>query len=194
MKKSLPHIVYLHGFLSGPASSKARDTAAWMEKKGLADHFHCPQWRPVRHHVETQLRQVLDPLRSQPVCIVGSSMGGFYATWAAEEYGARLVLINPAVRPYRFLQDYLGIQHNYLTGEEELIEADFAEELLGMERSLSEPEKAWLLVQTGDKTLDYRDAVKFYAGCRQTIIEGGNHSFDDYAQLLPHIWDFALER
>lgn len=189
-----PHLVYLHGFLSGPGSKKACETAAWLSEQGLADHFHCPALSTVPHKVMAQLQQQFEALDGQPVCWVGSSLGGFYATWAAEEFGCRAVLINPAVQPYALLKDYLGPQRNYQTGEVQVIEADFADELRAMERRLSYPERAWLLAQTGDETLNYREAVRFYAGSRQSIIEGGNHSFTDYAEVLPHIWDFAQER
>lgn len=114
--------------------------------------------------------------------------------WAAEEFGCRAVLINPAVRPYDLLKDYTGPQRNYQTGEVQMIEPGFADDLRAMERKPARPERIWLLVQTGDETLDYREAVRFYAGCRQSIIAGGDHSFTDYNQVLPHIWDFAQER
>lgn len=184
-------IVYLHGFLSGPGSKKARETAEWLAERGWFDRFHCPELHPKPHAVAAQLQQLFESLEGSPVCVVGSSLGGFYATWAAEEFGCRAVLINPAVKPYELLKDYVGPQRNYQTGEIEMVEAGFADELLALERRPGHGERYWLLLETGDETLDYRDAVDFYAGCKQTVIEGGNHSFTNYAEVLPQIWEFA---
>lgn len=186
-----PQIVYLHGFLSGPGSKKACETAEWLAARGLADHFHCPELGAKPHAIAAQLQQLFESLEGLPVCVVGSSLGGFYATWAAEEFGCRAVLINPAVKPYELLKDYIGPQRNYQTGEIEMVEASFADELRALERRPGKAGHYWLLVQTGDETLDYRDAVDFYAGCKQTVIQGGNHSFSNYAEALPLIWEFA---
>ena len=191
---SVPHLVYLHGFLSGPRSSKARETALFMDRLGLADHFHCPELPPVPAIVEARLREIFAGLAGKPVCVVGSSLGGFYATWAAETFGCRAVLLNPAVRPYEFVKDYTGPQRNYVTGEVQIVDASLADDLRAMERRPSRPSDYWLLVQTGDETLNYREAVRFYTGCRQTVIEGGEHGFSGYAEKLPQIWDFAQRR
>ena len=189
MKSS--HLVYLHGFLSSPASKKAQETRAWMAAKGLKTNFHCPDLPPTPQAVGKQLQELFADLRDERVCVVGSSLGGFYATWAAEEFACRAVLINPAVRPYELLKDYTGLQRNYQTGAEQWVDADIAGELRAFERTPMRREKYWLMVQTGDETLDYRTAVKFYAGCRQSIVSGGDHGFVGYADVLPQIWEFA---
>lgn len=190
-KEQRPHLVYLHGFLSSPASKKARETADWMNEQGLAAQFHCPELPPTPLAVAKRLEQLFARLAGETICIVGSSLGGFYATWAAEEFGCRAVLLNPAVRPYDLLKDYIGPQRNYQTGEVQLVEAGFADDLRALERQPSRAENYWLLVQTGDETLDYRAAVAFYHGCRQSITIGGDHSYVGYADMLPHIWNFA---
>lgn len=188
---SVPHLVYLHGFLSGPGSSKARETAAFMDGLGLADHFHCPELPPVPAIVEARLREIFVALEGQPACVVGSSLGGFYATWAAETFGWRAVLLNPAVRPYEFVKDYTGPQRNYVTGEVQIVDASLAEDLRAMERRPSRPADYWLLVQTGDETLDYRDAAQFYRGCALRIQAGGDHGFQGFAERLPALLAFA---
>lgn len=190
-REKLPHLVYLHGFLSSPASKKARETALWMQEQGLAAQYHCPELPPTPLAVKAQLQQLFAELADEAVCVVGSSLGGFYATWAAEEFGCRAVLINPAVRPYDLLKDYIGPQRNYQTGEIQMVDASFANDLRALERQPRHPENYWLLVQTGDETLDYRAAVAFYHDCRQSITMGGDHGYAGYAGMLPHIWKFA---
>lgn len=183
-------LVYLHGFLSSPLSQKAQETIAWMKEQGLASNLICPQI-PM-HPIEaiTQLRELISPLQGD-FCAVGSSLGGFFATWAVEEFGGRAVLINPAVQPYALINQYLGPQQNYQTGEIHHIDASFADNLRQFERKPTNLQRYWLLTQTGDEVLDYQAAVGYYQGCRQTIESGGDHSFIGFAQWLPQIWAFA---
>jgi len=190
-----PHILYLHGFLSSPLSEKAQQTQGWMAKQGLAEHYHCPALpmspKECARVIEAQVRA----MDGEKICVVGSSLGGFLATWAVEEFGlARAVLINPAVRPYALIRQYLGPQKNYQTGEIHDIKPEYADDLLAFERAPSNTEGYWLLLQTADEVLDYRQAVDFYCGCHQTIEEGGDHGFVGYADWLPRIWEFANAR
>lgn len=191
MTQALPHLLYLHGFLSSPESKKARETGDWLAKQGLASHFHCPELPPVPLLVAERLRGWYQERNGEPVVVVGSSLGGFYATWFAEEFGCRAVLINPAVRPYDLLKDYVGPQRNYMTGEIQIVEPHFADDLRMLERKPMHPQRYWALLQTGDETLDFRDALDFYAGSRMSVLEGGDHSFVGYADWLPQIWEFA---
>lgn len=190
-----PHILYLHGFLSSPLSEKAQQTQGWMAKQGLAEHYHCPALpmspKECARVIEAQVRA----LDGEKICVIGSSLGGFLATWAVEEFGLeRAVLINPAVRPYALIRQYLGPQQNYQTGEIYDIKAEYADDLLAFERSPANTEKYWLLLQTADEVLDYRLAVDYYRGCLHTIEEGGDHGFVGYADWLPRIWEYANGR
>ena len=190
-----PHIVYLHGFLSSPLSEKAQQTGHWMAAQGLADHYHCPALPMSPRECATVIEQKIRELDGEKICMVGSSLGGFLATWAVEEFGLeRAVLVNPAVRPYALIRQYLGPQQNYQTGEIHDIKAEYADDLLAFERAPSNTEGYWLLLQTADEVLDYRQAVDFYRGCHQSIEDGGNHSFVAYADWLPRIWEFANAR
>jgi predicted esterase YcpF (UPF0227 family) len=185
-------LIYLHGFLSSPLSQKAQDTADWMAQQGLAAHYLCPSIPMEPQAAEQMLADLLAPLHGD-FCLIGSSLGGFFATWAVEQFGGRAVLINPAVRPYALINQYLGEQMNYQTGEIHFIDASFADKLCQLERKPSDASRYWLLVQTGDEVLDYRDAVQWYAGSQQTIVPDGDHSFIGYAEYLPKIWAFACQ-
>jgi hypothetical protein len=125
------------------------------------------------------------------VCFVGSSLGGFYATYLAEKHAARAVLINPAIDPHVGLRAYLGPQRNLHTGEPyELAEAHLREwEKLYVPRI--SPQRYLLIVETGDEILDYRQAVQRYAGAEQVVIPGGDHSLQSFPQHLPRILRFA---
>ena len=186
-----PHIIYLHGFLSSPLSQKAQEMAAWMAEQGREEYFHCPQLPMDPIEAGVMLQGLFFRLAHEDICVVGSSLGGFFATWAAETFSCRAVLINPAVHPYERINQYLGPQSNYQTGEIHIIDARFYDELKTFEREPHHPERYWLLTQTGDEVLDYQAGVDYYSACRQTIIEGGDHSFVDFARWLPEIWKFA---
>jgi predicted esterase YcpF (UPF0227 family) len=183
-------LVYLHGFLSSPLSQKAQETIAWMREHGLEKQLICPQI-PMHPQAAGELLQAIFAPLAGDFCVIGSSLGGFFATWAAEEFGGRAVLVNPAVKPYALIDRYLGPQQNYQTGEIHQIDASFAIELHQFERQPTQLQRYWLLTQTGDEVLAYQDAVDYYQGCLQTIVPGGDHSFIDFAQWLPKIWAFA---
>jgi predicted esterase YcpF (UPF0227 family) len=124
--------------------------------------------------------------------IVGSSLGGFYATWLAERHGMRAIVINPAVHPYDDLAPYLGVQTNLYTGEAfEVTPAHFAElRALAVPR-ITLPARYFVLLETGDEVLDYRVALAHYAGAWQYVRGGGDHTFQDFEAQLPAILRFA---
>ena len=184
-------IIYLHGFNSAPASHKARCMAAYMQTRGQGGKFVCPELphRPADAIalIETELAKHL----AADVTLVGSSLGGFYATWLAEKHTCRAVLIQPAVNPHRGLESYIGIQKNLYTGAEYELTR---EHLLGWQAltvDSIDPERYLLLLETGDEVLDYREAVRKYEGARMVIREGGDHMMQSFSEHLPRMLDFA---
>ena len=104
-------------------------------------------------------------------------------------------LVNPAVYPYRLLQDYLGEQRNIYSGEVQQVTAEQVKELRAIEvETLRQPENFLVMLQTGDETLDYREAAAKYAGAQLEITQGGDHSFQGFERQLPRILDFLLSR
>jgi len=187
-------IVYLHGFNSGPTSIKGRqlgDAIAALPEAARPDYY-LPQ---LSHRPAEAVRTVsrwADAGDREHLTFVGSSLGGFYATHLAETYGAKAVLINPAVHPDRDLAPYLRPQRDPYTGEPyELTAEPFAELSAFKVARIARPQHYLLLVQTGDEVLDYRRAVAFYAGAWQFVRGGGDHAFHDFAAQLPVILRFA---
>lgn len=186
-----PMIVYLHGFRSSPASQKARQLARRMHERGMSVNYWCEPLpvSPCRaiEAVENVIARCSDRLT-----LVGSSLGGFYATYLAEKHDLRAVLINPAVVAHLALADFVGPQTNLYTGETFEFTTEHVAELSTLEvPTLSKPERFWLLVETGDTVLDYRDAVRKYAGARQTAVDGGDHSFRSFPRFIDPIIEFA---
>jgi hypothetical protein len=190
----LPTIVYLHGFNSAPGSVKGQMLARAAEALRDPPRFHLPR---LDHRPARAMQDVIDWIdREAPaardLALIGSSLGGFYATFLAERYGARAVLINPAIRPQDNLRPYLGPQRNPYTGEEyELTPAHFAELAALAVTRITRPDRYFLLARTGDEVLAWREAVGFYAGANQYVAGGGDHGWTDFDDEVASVLRFA---
>jgi predicted esterase YcpF (UPF0227 family) len=184
-------ILYLHGFRSAPASHKATALAARMAQRGLGERFVCPQL-PVSPRAAIAVAEELIGASAAPVTLVGSSLGGYYATHLADRHGLKAALVNPAVVAHLSLAEFVGHHTNLYSGEAFDFTAAHIDELRALEvPRISRPERYWLLVETGDEVLDYRQAVARYAGARQTVLSGGDHSFTRWSAYLDELIAFA---
>lgn len=185
-----PTIVYLHGFRSSPASAKARELAEAVA--GLPEaqrpRLYIPALADRPAHAMASILALADDTPEEALTFVGSSLGGYYATYAAEKAGARAVLINPAVRPADDLAPYKGLQTNLYTGATfEVTERHFDEFRALAVGAIARPCRYLLFVQSGDEVLAYREAVAFYAGAWQCVEGGGDHAFRGFARHIPRI-------
>ena len=180
-------IVYLHGFNSSPHSHKAQVLGRYLEEEGLGNQYACPELPPL---ASDAMRVIEKAIAAKKPAFVGSSLGGFYATYLAEKHDAKAVLINPAIDPHVGLRAYLGPQKNLHTGKAyELTQAHLAEwEKLYVPRIT--PGRYLLLVETGDEVLDYRRAVERYRGAEQVVVTGGDHSLQTFPEHLPRLLEF----
>lgn len=183
-------ILYLHGFCSSPASAKARRLGEEMAARGWAERFFCPALSPVPEQAIAQAEAIIaaSPHR---LTLVGSSLGGYYSTHLAEKHDLRAALINPAVVAPLSLEKYLGVQHNLYTGQAFEFTREHIAQLRALECAAITPERYLLMVETGDETLDYRDAVARYAGSRQIVLPGGDHSFTRFPEMIPQLLEFC---
>lgn len=190
----MSHVLYLHGFLSSPKSVKAQQTLAWCTENRPDTTLHIPQLSNYPSKVADQLQAFLNDhpqLLENGLCVIGSSMGGYLSSWLVEQYGGKAVLVNPAVRPYELLVDYVGDHVNPYTREPFSILRDDMAVLKALEHEqLAHPENYMVLLQTGDETLDYRQARARYARSNLIIEHGGDHSFVDYDKHLQAIFEF----
>ena len=186
-------LLYLHGFESSPNSRKAILTEEWLNCRDLGLDFVCPSLPPFANATMSLLEAVIGKIGNRPVYLIGSSMGGFFATNLIEKYGVRGVLINPVVDPARGLESYLGLNTNYHNDQEWCIEAHHIKEYRAWTRtSITNKTNFLVLLQSGDEVLDYRDAVDYYEGCSMTIEQGGDHAFSNYADHLEDIFQFLV--
>jgi predicted esterase YcpF (UPF0227 family) len=184
--------VYLHGFISSPQSRKAVMLGDYLRHcvDGIGYEVPALDDRPAR-----AFQTVLDACArhdAQDLTLVGSSLGGFYATIAAERLGCRAAMLNPAVHPHRHFARYLGPQRNLYTGEEFVLTPEHIDELRALDvEAITRPERYWVFLETADEVLDYREAVAFYDGALHAVVRGGDHSLVSFPEHIPEIVAWA---
>lgn len=189
--------LYLHGFRSGPSSVKAQQTLSFFAQHDVAQHLHIPQLPPepklAIEKAQFIYEQMIDEVGPEHCLVIGSSLGGYYASYLAEHFGGRAALINPAVRPYELLTDYLGENQNMYDDTTFVVTNEYLSELKALDVApLRFPKHHLLLVKTQDETLDATQAIMKYQKGPCVIDAGGNHSYDDYELRLPTIMNFAI--
>lgn len=183
-------ILYIHGFNSAPESKKAVQLATVMQRIGLSEQLRVPALHHHPREAMAQLQAAISEL-GRPL-LVGSSLGGYYATYLAEQHGLNALLVNPAVSPHRHFDGYLGTQTNFYSGETWELTHDHVLALAALEvPAPQDPQRYQVWLQTGDETLDYRHAEQYYAACALRIQGGGDHSYQGFAEQLPGLLSFA---
>ena len=189
---ALTHLLYLHGFRSSPQSAKAR----LMAQRMASDHpqvvWWCPQLPPSPQAAMALLLEGIQNWPRESMAVVGSSLGGFYATFLAEQAGCKAVLLNPAVNPARDLAHYIGEQTSWHNADERFFfQPEFVQELQQLTLTgLRQPEHYLALIAKGDEVLDWREMQARYAGAQLHIMEGGDHAISDFEQHLPTVMAF----
>jgi predicted esterase YcpF (UPF0227 family) len=185
------HVLYLHGFRSSPRSFKARVVHRRMAEAGRLQELICPQL-PASPKAAMELVLTLVERHAEKLAIIGSSLGGFYATWLAERFGCPAVLINPAVDPLTDLDKHVGVTTAWHSDEPFEFRREYIDELAELKVArITRPERYFLLAATGDEVLDYRDMVAHYAGARQHVIEGSDHAVSEFEQYVDEVLAFC---
>lgn len=187
-------ILYLHGFKSSPQSFKARVIGAALAARGEAAEYVCPQL-PASPAAAVAL--AMDLVRTVPaddLTVIGSSLGGYYATWIAEQTGCRAVLLNPAVQPPRDLEQYVGVSRAYHSDAPFEFKPAYIAELHALAvPAITRAARYFLIAATGDEVLDWRDMQAHYPQARQLIIEGSDHGLSDFADHLDAVLAFHYQ-
>ena len=190
MKKKL---LYLHGFNSSPQSHKAQLIAQYMQQRNCLDLLLSPQIPVVPEEARVFLEQLVEEtLKTHSLSFAGSSLGGYYATYLAEKYAATAVLINPSVKPYQTLKAHLGENRFYFDDGYWDFNESHIKQLTDMSvEKITQADRYFVLLQTGDETLDYREAQLKYKQATCIIEQGGDHSFVGLERYLPQIIQFS---
>ena len=190
---AITHLLYLHGFRSSPQSTKARHMAALIAERFAAVTWWCPQLPPSPQAAAALIAEGTADWPTQTMAVMGSSLGGYYATWVAAQRVCKAVLINPAVFPARDLAKYIGEQPAWHNPDERFYFApEFVDELRALERPAFQPSPDQLLalIAKGDEVLDWREMTARYANAQQVLIEGGDHALSDFDAHLPRVLAF----
>jgi predicted esterase YcpF (UPF0227 family) len=183
------HVLYLHGFRSSPLSTKARQVAAVMAAQFPHITWWCPQLPPSPKAAADLILEGTALWPVQSMAVMGSSLGGFYATWLAAQRGCKALLLNPAIHPARDLAKYIGEQTAWHDPAERFYFApEFVDELRALEVGpLSQPERLWALIAKGDEVLDWREMTARSPGSHQQVMEGGKHALSNFETYLPQV-------
>lgn len=186
------HLLYLHGFRSSPQSAKARQMAAYVAQHHPDVTFWCPQLPPSPRAAMAQVAQGIAHWPRHAMAVMGSSLGGFYASWVAQHAGCPSVMLNPAVHPARDLARYIGEQTTWQNPSERFF---FLPEYIGELQALdthTRPPAApeLVIIAQGDEVLDWREMAGRYPQARQRVQEGGDHALSNFSEYLPTVAEF----
>ena len=194
------HLLYLHGFRSSPASFKARLLHAWLAEHRPDVQWWCPQLPPSPREAWALIQSGIagwprDDAGPGGMAVMGSSLGGFYATAVAEATGCRALLINPAVDPARDLAAYIGEQTHFHSPEQRfLFRPEYIDELRALAPpAITRPERYAAILAKGDELLSWREMLARYdapPGATIRLLEGSDHALSDFAQHLPFVLSF----
>jgi len=186
------HILYLHGFRSSPQSFKARLLHAWLQQHAPGLTWCCPQLPPSPRAAWELMRSLTREWPRASMAVMGSSLGGFYATALAEHTGCRAVVLNPAVQPARDLVHHVGEQTAYHDPAAHFqFKAGYIDELRTMTPArLQHPERYAAVIAKGDELLDWREMSARYTGARIRLLEGSDHALSDFGQHLDFVLGF----
>jgi predicted esterase YcpF (UPF0227 family) len=186
-------ILYLHGFRSSPQSFKARVVGRKMAELGRSAELICPQLPASPKQAMALALSLVGDTPADRLAIIGSSLGGYYATWLAEKLGCRAALLNPAIEPLADLDQHVGVTTAWHSDQPFEFKREYIDELaqLKVDR-ITRPERYFLIAATGDEVLDYRDMVAHYAGTRQLVIDGSDHGIAEFADYVDDVLAFCL--
>lgn len=181
------NILYIHGFNSSPQSMKAVLTKTYFAKYFPEVTIYSPQLLSSPNAAINQLETIINSQPKTTWRLMGSSLGGYFSNYLAEKFQLPAVLINPAVKPYELMTDFLGEQVNPYTKEVYQVEEQHIGDLKQLNQENISKKNYLVMVQTGDEVLDYQQAVEKYQHCQLVVQEGGDHSFVNYEKMLPDI-------
>ncbi|WOT04626.1 YqiA/YcfP family alpha/beta fold hydrolase [Shewanella youngdeokensis] len=188
-------LLYIHGFNSSPKSNKGLVTARFIQQYYPKLNFQQPQLPNEPREVMALLIEIVEQAKAagEPIYYIGSSLGGYFASYLAENFGGRAVLINPAVKPFELFDEFIGTQYNPYTNETYQVSAKHKQDVAQFDTAaILNPDRFYVLLQTGDEVLDYKQAVQKYHCCKMTIEPGGDHSFIGYEDQLVSICEYLF--
>ncbi len=186
------HLLYLHGFRSSPRSTKAQRMQSHVAELHPHVVWAAPQLPPSPQEAADLLLATTRNWAGLPpdnLAVIGSSLGGFYASWIAQQLRCKSVMINPSTTPWITLEKHLGEQTAWHNPEEHFFfQAEYLDELKALDVTAQAPAAAQLLIAAkGDEVLDWREMVARYPAAQVLLQEGGDHALSNFDDYLPEI-------
>ena len=188
----ITHLLYLHGFRSSPGSFKARRLAAWLATNRPEVLWWCPQLPPSPAAAWALVQQGIASWPTGEMAVVGSSLGGFYATAVAEANGCPAVLLNPAVHPARDLARHIGeLTQFHAPDERFFFLPEFIDELRALHvPAITRPGRYAAVIAQGDELLSWQEMTGRYPGAHTRLLPGSDHALSDFDDHLPFVLRF----
>ncbi len=185
--------IYIHGFLSSPYSNKGKILLRKHKERGIP--FIAPEIFVGPKLASEIIKAAVNQVQTDDFCFIGSSLGGFYATWAAEKYGKKAVLLNPAVRPWLFMEDKVGVHYVEQTGDEIIVYPEYEAELKALAVDhLKNPAHYLTILGDKDEVLNWEDGKEFYDGTNLKIVHGADHRLSAFETLADDVMTFLYGR
>lgn len=185
--------IYIHGFLSSPYSNKGKILEQRHLQRGIP--FIAPEIFVGPKKAAEIIIAAVDQVQTDDFCFIGSSLGGFYATWAAEKFSRKAVLLNPAVRPWLFMEDKVGVHYVEQTGDKIVVYPEYEEELKALAvNSLKAPSNYLTILGDKDEVLNWHDGEEFYHETNVKIVHGADHRLSGFDSLADDVMNFLHGR
>lgn len=191
--------LYLHGFRSSPSSAKCQLTKQAIDElidQGRDLAWYAPQLPPSPLEAMAQVTAYISQQSYSQLSVIGSSLGGYYATYLAENYGQDCLatLLNPAVEPARDLEKYIGEQSSWHSDDMFYFKKEYIQELQNLYASdITYPKRYQLLIAKDDEVLLWQEMVGKYPGATQLVLESGGHALSNYSDYLSKVLKFHLD-
>ncbi|OJU91619.1 MAG: esterase [Burkholderiales bacterium 66-5] len=187
------HLLYLHGFRSSPQSTKARMVVRAVAQRHPQVLFWCPQLPPSPREAMALVAGGIAGWPGAGMAVIGSSLGGYYASWVAGRKRCTSVLLNPAIHPARDLVQYIGEQSSWHQPEDRFwFREEYIAELQALDlRSHAPAGRELLVAAQGDEVLDWREMVARYPQAEQIVLRGGDHALSGFEALLDRVLEFC---
>lgn len=186
------HLLYLHGFRSSPRSTKAQLVQERIAQRHPGVTLWCPQLPPSPREAMDRVMQGIANWPRKRMAVIGSSLGGFYASWVAEQTGCRAAVLNPAVFAARDLATQVGVHPSWHEPQESFeFKAAYVDELRALAvPAITNPDRYYALIAKGDEVLDWREMSAHYRGAHMRLLEGSNHAITEFADHLDEVLAF----
>ena len=183
-------ILYFHGFKSSSDSTKAKDLHKFISRRTRNTILITPNIHDNFHDAHDQIINLIES--NQPnVFFMGSSLGGYYASFFSQKYNKKAVLINPAIPPLKDLAMHLGKNKNYSNGNKFIITKNDIDYIRSLSyKKILKPKNLMILLESGDEILNYNDTSSYFSGSHIDILYGGDHSYSSFKEKFNKIQDF----